>query len=65
MVATPPPTGNPHKTREQVKTSITREKQISKEGEKQHKLRDTKGIKPPSYRLAVKPLENKRGSNPV
>ncbi|WP_016730041.1 hypothetical protein [Saccharolobus islandicus] len=47
-----------------MKPSITREKEINKEGEKQHKPGDTKGIKPHSRRLAVKPLENKRGSNP-
>ncbi|QXJ30616.1 hypothetical protein J5U21_00262 [Saccharolobus shibatae] len=42
----PPPTGNSRKTRERVKTSITREKEISKEGEKQHKPMSSKGIKP-------------------
>ncbi|QXJ28574.1 hypothetical protein J5U23_01443 [Saccharolobus shibatae B12] len=43
----PPPTGNSRKTRERVKTSITREKEISKEGEKQHKPMSSKGIKTP------------------
>ncbi|WP_048050173.1 hypothetical protein [Saccharolobus islandicus] len=56
-----PPTGNSRKTREQIKPSITREKEINKEGEKQHKPKNSKGIKPHSRRLAVKPLENKRG----
>ncbi|AYN75628.1 hypothetical protein SULI_13245 [Saccharolobus solfataricus] len=60
------PTGNSRKTRELVKPSITREKQISKEGEKQHKPSRNMGIKTPDNRLAVKPLErsNKRGQNP-
>ncbi|QXJ31882.1 hypothetical protein J5U21_01533 [Saccharolobus shibatae] len=47
MFTPPPPTGNSRKTRERVKPSITREKQISKEGEKQQKPSHTKGIKTP------------------